>query len=90
MRLSTNKENLLTIPEQRILSFGEGFSSMSFLIFNLRGTWQLRFLFIYLPCAGCRDYIHIMDLAVGHVAALKQILNPDFTGIKVREKIKFL
>jgi hypothetical protein len=24
-----------------------------------------------------------MDLAVGHVAALKQILNPDFTGIKV-------
>ncbi len=36
-----------------------------------------------LLCAGCRDYIHIMDLAVGHVAALKQILNPDFTGIKV-------
>jgi hypothetical protein len=38
---------------------------------------------ILLLCAGCRDYIHIMDLAVGHVAALKQILNPDFKGIKV-------
>ena len=36
---------------------------------------------------GCRDYIHIMDLAVGHVAALKQILNPDFTGIKVSNSL---
>jgi len=32
---------------------------------------------------GCRDYIHVMDLAVGHVAALKQILQPNFTGVKV-------
>jgi hypothetical protein len=28
-----------------------------------------------------------MDLAVGHVAALKQILNPDFTGIKVSPEL---
>jgi len=32
---------------------------------------------------GCRDYIHVMDLAVGHVAALKQILLPESTGVKV-------
>jgi len=31
---------------------------------------------------GCRDYIHIMDIAAGHVAALKQIVSPDFTGVK--------
>jgi len=32
---------------------------------------------------GCRDYIHVMDLAEGHVAALKQILNPTFCGLKI-------
>jgi len=32
---------------------------------------------------GCRDYIHVMDLAAGHVAALKQILGPNFTGVKI-------
>ena len=25
---------------------------------------------------GCRDYIHIMDIARGHVAALKQVTCP--------------
>ena len=33
--------------------------------------------------AGCRDYIHIMDIAKGHVAALKQIVDPAFTGVKI-------
>ena len=32
---------------------------------------------------GCRDYIHIMDIAKGHVAALKQIVEPTFTGVKI-------
>lgn len=32
---------------------------------------------------GCRDYIHIMDIAKGHVAALKQIVDPAFTGVKI-------
>jgi len=32
---------------------------------------------------GCRDYIHVMDLAAGHLAALKQILEPSFAGVKV-------
>jgi len=32
---------------------------------------------------GCRDYIHIMDIAKGHVAALKQIIDPEFTGVKI-------
>jgi len=32
---------------------------------------------------GCRDYIHVMDLAEGHVAALRQILEPDYTGLKI-------
>jgi len=31
---------------------------------------------------GCRDYIHVMDLAVGHVAAVRQILDTNFTGVK--------
>jgi len=32
---------------------------------------------------GCRDYIHIMDIARGHVAALKQIVDPTFHGVKI-------
>jgi len=30
---------------------------------------------------GVRDYIHIMDLADGHTAAVKKILTPDFKGV---------
>ena len=36
-----------------------------------------------LNTSGCRDYIHIMDIAKGHVAALKQIIEPTFTGVKI-------
>ena len=32
---------------------------------------------------GCRDYIHIMDIAKGHVAALRQIIEPSFAGVKI-------
>ena len=32
---------------------------------------------------GERDYIHVMDLAAGHVAALKNILHSEFTGVKI-------
>ena len=32
---------------------------------------------------GCRDYIHIMDIAKGHVAALRQIIEPTFHGVKI-------
>jgi UDP-glucose 4-epimerase len=32
---------------------------------------------------GVRDYIHVMDLAIGHVAALKKIFEPDFVGVKI-------
>ena len=33
---------------------------------------------------GCRDYVHVMDLARGHVAALHQILSTDTSsGVKV-------
>merc|ERR1712177_196701 len=32
---------------------------------------------------GCRDYIHIMDIAKGHVAALRQIIEPSFHGVKI-------
>ena len=32
---------------------------------------------------GVRDYIHVMDLAIGHVAALKKIFDPDFHGVKI-------
>lgn len=31
---------------------------------------------------GIRDYIHIMDLAEGHVAALKTIMNTPDMGCK--------
>jgi len=31
---------------------------------------------------GVRDYIHVMDLAVGHVAALKKLDEPGFSGWK--------
>lgn len=31
---------------------------------------------------GVRDYIHIMDLAVGHVRALEKLFEPDFVGFK--------
>ena len=30
---------------------------------------------------GVRDYIHIMDLADGHTAAVNKILSPDFSGV---------
>lgn len=32
---------------------------------------------------GVRDYIHVMDLAVGHVAALKKMFEPGFVGVKI-------
>ena len=32
---------------------------------------------------GIRDYIHIMDLADSHVAAVKKIFEPDFVGVKI-------
>ena len=32
---------------------------------------------------GVRDYIHIMDIAEGHVAAVKHMLQPHFTGTKI-------
>ena len=32
---------------------------------------------------GVRDYIHIMDLASGHVAAIKKIFENEFTGVKM-------
>ncbi|XP_023319779.1 UDP-glucose 4-epimerase isoform X2 [Eurytemora carolleeae] len=32
---------------------------------------------------GCRDYIHVMDLAMGHVAAIRQILDPTYSGLKI-------
>ncbi len=32
---------------------------------------------------GVRDYIHVMDLAVGHVAALKKMFKDELTGVKV-------
>jgi len=31
---------------------------------------------------GVRDYIHVMDLAVGHVAAVQKIADPNFNGWK--------
>lgn len=31
---------------------------------------------------GVRDYIHIMDLAIGHVRALEKLFEPDFVGFK--------
>ena len=33
--------------------------------------------------AGVRDYIHIHDLVQGHIAALKKIFEPDFSGWRV-------
>ena len=32
---------------------------------------------------GCRDYIHVMDLAAGHIAAVRQILQPMSIGVKI-------
>ncbi|CAG0879940.1 unnamed protein product [Darwinula stevensoni] len=29
---------------------------------------------------GVRDYVHVMDVARGHTAALKKLMNPDFHG----------
>lgn len=36
---------------------------------------------------GVRDYIHVMDLAEGHVAAVAEILKDTFEGCKVSNKI---
>ena len=32
---------------------------------------------------GVRDYIHVMDIAEGHVVAVKAILKPEHTGTKI-------
>jgi UDP-glucose 4-epimerase len=32
---------------------------------------------------GVRDYIHVMDLASGHTAAIKQIFKETFSGVKI-------
>ena len=34
-------------------------------------------------CSGVRDYIHVVDLALGHVAALKKMMKED-CGFKVQ------
>ncbi len=31
---------------------------------------------------GVRDYIHVMDLAVGHVAAIKKMFKEEFSGVR--------
>lgn len=30
-------------------------------------------LYVYLFCEGVRDYIHVVDLAKGHIAALRKV-----------------
>ena len=32
---------------------------------------------------GVRDYIHIMDIAEGHVAAVKYLLRPECLGVNI-------
>ena len=32
---------------------------------------------------GVRDYLHVMDLAIGHVLALNKLLDPEFCGVKI-------
>ena len=32
---------------------------------------------------GVRDYIHVMDLVMGHILALKKLLEPEFHGVKI-------
>ena len=33
---------------------------------------------------GCRDYVHVEDLASGHVSAINQILSPESSsGVKI-------
>ena len=32
---------------------------------------------------GVRDYIHVMDLVMGHILALKKLLEPEFRGVKI-------
>jgi UDP-glucose 4-epimerase len=35
-------------------------------------------------CAGVRDYIHVVDVAEGHVAALVALTRPEFAGLNAR------
>lgn len=37
---------------------------------------------VILSCAGVRDYIHVVDLTLGHIAALKKL--KENGGCKVR------
>lgn len=39
----------------------------------LRVNIVTNFIFILFVFAGIRDYVHVMDLAEGHVAALKKL-----------------
>jgi UDP-glucose 4-epimerase len=32
---------------------------------------------------GVRDYIHVMDIAEGHVAAVRAMIRPDSLGVKI-------
>jgi len=32
---------------------------------------------------GVRDYLHVMDLAIGHVLALNKLLDPEFRGVNI-------
>ena len=34
-------------------------------------------------CLPFRDYIHVMDLADSHVAAIKKIFDPNLVGVKI-------
>lgn len=36
-----------------------------------------------MPVSGVRDYVHIQDLALGHIAATNMILSPNFCGWRV-------
>lgn len=45
-------------------------------------------LLTLLVCIGVRDYIHVVDVAIGHVAAMKKF--EEGCGLKVRSKVLFL
>ncbi len=70
------------IPKGILISFcvlrGRIFTDTKF----LQSICHILLVVTKLPCAGVRDYIHVVDLALGHVAALNKL--KEKCGRKVR------
>ena len=56
---------------------------MGLALVHFQKYWLLKKDILLIICLPFRDYIHVMDLADSHVAAIKKIFDPNLVGVKI-------